>query len=103
MAETVNPKSELTSKNWFGKASAGLILGFTLAIGLCGLFACFGPGSVSFDSGPGQFTMWLTAPLWSGILSFCFFFRDGWRAWGWLGLANVIVWGVLFAVGFAGF
>jgi len=24
-------------------------------------------------------------------------FRSGWRAWGWLGLANIIAFGLLFA------
>ncbi len=93
---------QLSSKNWFGKTSAGVILGFVLAIGLCGMFAAYGPGSVSFESAQGQVTMWLTAPLWAGILSFSFLFRDGWRAWGWLGLASLLVWGLLFATGFAG-
>ncbi len=92
----------LSSKNWGGKVSAGLILGFFLALGLSGLFACFGPGAIGFFSAQGQITMWLMAPLWSGILSFCFLFQNGLRAWGWLGLGNLAVWGLLYTVGFVG-
>lgn len=92
--------AELSSRNWFGKACAGTILGFTLSLGLCGVFACFGPGSVSFFSAQGQITMWLMAPLWAGVLSFCFLFRTGLRAWLWLGGANIIIWGALIAAGF---
>ena len=92
----------LSRKNWIGTASAGVILGFVLALGLCGAFARFGPGAIGFFSAQGQVTMWLMAPLWAGILSFCFLFQTGLRAWGWLGLANLCVWGLLYAVGFVG-
>ena len=89
----------LSSRDWFGKASAGLILGFILSLGLCGLFGTMGPGSVDYDSARGQLTMWLTAPLWAGILSGCFLFGSGRRAWAWLAIANVAVWGVLVVAG----
>ena len=88
---------QLTSRDWFGKVSAGLLLGFVLSLGLCGWFAAFGPGSISFMSAQGQVTMWLMSPLWVGILSFCFLFRSGPVAWVWLSLANLGVWGLLFA------
>ena len=89
--------AQLTSANWFGKAAAGLVLGFTLSLGLCGLFARFGPGDVSFMSGQGQVTMWLMSPLWAGFLSFCFLFRSVARAWLGLGLANLVAWAPLLA------
>jgi hypothetical protein len=88
---------QLTSRDWLGKASAGTLLGFVLALGLCGWFARFGPGAISFMSAQGQVTMWLMAPLWVGILSFCFLFRSGPRAWGWLAVANLFVWSALLA------
>lgn len=83
----------LTSRNWFGKASAGLICGFMLALALCGLFARFATGGLG--AGQLQFAMWLMAPIWSLIFSFCFFFRDGPRAWGWLGGAALLAYAPL--------
>ena len=87
---------KLSSRDWFGKASAGLLLGFFIAVGLSGIFARFGPGEVSSFSIQHQFTMWLIAPLLAGILSFCFLFRSGLRAWGWLGITNLVIWGLLY-------
>ncbi|WP_250458661.1 hypothetical protein [Microbulbifer litoralis] len=87
---------KLTSRNWFGKASAGAIPGFALSLALCGLFARFGPGEVGFFSAQAQVTMWLMSPLWACILSFCFLFQSGARAWLWLGGANVVLWGLLY-------
>lgn len=86
---------KLTSRNWFGKASAGLVLGYGLAVALTGLFAWFGPGGYGGDDKI-QFNMWMMSPIWAGVLSFCFLFRDGLRAWLWLGLANLAAFAVLF-------
>ncbi|TIX51660.1 hypothetical protein [Alteraurantiacibacter aquimixticola] len=89
----------LTSKNWFGKASAGLILGFALALGISGiLYRSIDVGDDIFSL-PAQFTMWAMGPIWAGILSFCFLFRSGVRAWLWLGGATLAVWLALFAMG----
>ena len=82
----------LTSSGWFGKSSAGLLLGFTLALGLSSLFALLAGVDNSYLGATGQIAMWLMAPIWSGVLAFCFLFRSGARAWGWLGLANLIAW-----------
>lgn len=87
---------DLTSRNWFGKAAAGTVLGFMLALGLTGIFAWFGPGEVGFFSVEAQFTMWMMSPIWALILSFCFLFRTGLSAWIWLGAANLVVWGLLY-------
>jgi hypothetical protein len=88
----------LESRHWFGKASAGLILGFGLALAVSGLFAWLGPEGIDAGGGKIQFSMWLIAPVWAGVLSFVFLFRDGRRAWLWLGLANGIAFGLLWAV-----
>lgn len=88
----------LQSRHWFGKASAGLILGFGLALAGSGLFAWLGPEGIDAGGGKIQFNMWLIAPLWAGVLSFVFLFRDGVRAWAWLALANAIAFGLLWAV-----
>lgn len=89
--------NDLTSRDWLGKSSAGLILGLTLAIGLTGLFAWFWPGGLMHSSAKTQMNMWLVAPIWTGVLSFCFLFRSSLRAWLWLGGANLLTWGLYFA------
>lgn len=86
---------ELSSRHWFGKASAGLILGFLLALGLSGLLAWALDVGDTYFSTRGQLTMWSIAPVWTGVLGFCFLFRSGGRAWGWLALANAVVWAPL--------
>lgn len=85
-----------TSKDWFFKALAGLVLGYALAIGLSGWFAWFGPGGHWAGTGKTQFTMWLVAPLWCLILSLCFLFRNGRSAWLWLGGATLVVYAMLY-------
>ena len=93
----MNEQFRYTSRDWFGKASAGIILGLALALALTGLFAWVGPGGLMHSSAKTQLNMWLISPIWAFILSSCFLFRSGWRAWGWLGLANIIAFGLLFA------
>ena len=80
--------------DWWTKSLAGLILGFTLALGLVGLFAWFGPGGIDADTKV-QFNMWLITPIWLLILSFSFMFKTGLRAIGYLGLFNVLTYIVL--------
>lgn len=86
---------QLTSRDWFGKASAGFLLGYTLALGLTSLFAVFGPGGAG-GAMKVQFNMWMMSPVWALILSFCFLFRDSLRAWLWLGAANLVTFGLLY-------
>ncbi len=89
----------LTAKNWFGKATAGFILGLAIAIGLSGIVGWSLGLQDTFVSLPGQFTMWIVSPIWCAILSFCFLFRSGPRAWGVLGLAAGAIWLALYALG----
>lgn len=92
-------QSPLTSRDWLGKASAGLVLGFLLALGLSGMLA-WSIGVVdTFFSTKGQLVMWSISPIWCGILSFCFLFRSGLRAWTVLGAATLLVWGALYLLG----
>ena len=63
-----------------------------------GLFAWLSPGGIAADPGKVQFNMWLVAPLWAGVLSFVYLFRDSRRAWLWLGLANLLAFALLWAV-----
>lgn len=80
---------------WVGKSTAGVLLGFTLAVALAAGFALFAPGSLQLYNGKHQLTMWLTGFLWAFILAGTFLFRDGRRAWLWLGVANLICYGAL--------
>ncbi|GAB3292077.1 hypothetical protein [Parahaliea aestuarii] len=84
-----------TSSDWFGKASAGLLLGFLLSLALGGLLARYGLGGVAPFSIQHQLTMWLVSPLLVIILSACFLFRSSAQAWLWLGGANVFAWVLL--------
>ena len=81
--------------DWWTKSLVGLILGFTLALGLVGLFAWFGPGGIDADTKV-QVNMWLIAPIWLLILSFSFLFKTGLRAFGYLGSLNILTYIVLY-------
>ena len=85
----------LRSRDWFGKATAGLVLGFGLALAVSGLFAWFGPGGLLGGTGKTQLNMWLMSPVWVAVLAFCFLFPSGRSAWCWLGLANLAAFGLL--------
>ncbi|TXS94032.1 hypothetical protein FV139_10495 [Parahaliea maris] len=87
-----------SSRGWLGKASAGLIAGFLLALSCGGLLARFGLGGVAPFGVEHQFTMWLVAPLLVTVLSTCFLFRSVRQAWLWLGTANLLTWGLLLAI-----
>lgn len=82
--------------DWLSKTLAGALLGFTLAIGCAGLFNWLASGMPL--SARGQLAMWLTAPVWMGVLSGVYFFRSGQCAWAWLGGANLLVFGFLAAL-----
>lgn len=90
---------QLTSRDWFGKSSAGLILGFLLALGLSGLFKRIASLGDTFFSLQGQFAMWMISPIWAVVLSFCFLFSSSLRAWAWLAFANVPLWAALWISG----
>lgn len=90
---------ELTSRNWLGKATAGAILGYVLALGISGLcYWALGAAGQGLST-RAQFTMWLISPIWCLILSFCFLFRSGLRAWAVLSLCCALVWLALYATG----
>lgn len=89
---------ELTSQGWFGKVSAAVVLGFALTIALTSTFAALFSTGDSYFTAQGQMAMWLVAPIWCAILSFCFFFQSGARAWFWLALANLFAWALYVCV-----
>ena len=86
-------KSRTVTRDWLAKTLAGILPGFTLAIGCSGLFAWLAAGLPLPIRG--QLAMWMVAPVWMGILSSVYFFGSGKRAWGWLLGANLLVFGIL--------
>lgn len=93
-------EGELTSRGWFGKASAATVLGFTLALALTCTFSTLFSTGDSYFTAQGQMAMWLMSPIWSLILGFCFFFRSGRSAWSWLAAANLLAWALYAAARF---
>lgn len=80
-------------RDWVSKTLAGALLGFTLGLGVSGLFAWLTP-----DMGlsiRGQLAMWMVPPIWLLTFGFVYFFASGKRAWLWLGGANALVFGAL--------
>lgn len=80
--------------DYFSKTLAGLMLGLGLALSLSSLLAWI-TGDSAANSGKNQVLTFLLALIWTGTFSCAYFFSSGRRAWGWLGLANL--------VGFAGY
>ena len=88
------PRVRLESRHWFGKTMAGVVLGYALAVALSGVIALLTPGGLAGE-GKLQFNMWMIPLLWATVLGFVFLFRDGRRAWLWLGLATLAAFGLL--------
>ena len=87
-------RTRLQSRHWFGKTTAGVVLGYALSVALSGVIALLTPGGLAGE-GKLQFNMWMIAPLWATVLGFVFLFRDGRRAWSWLGAATLAASGLL--------
>ena len=86
--------------DWWGKASAGVILGFGLALSLVGLCAYLAPGGINAPGGRYSMMRYPEAFVWIAAFGFCFLFRSGRAAWAWLGAANLIAFAALFACRF---
>lgn len=86
----------LSPSDWFGKVSAGALLGFTLALALGGLLDLLTPGAVAPYNAKHQLIMWSMGLFWPAILALCFLFRNGRRAWLWLAAANLLAYAMYF-------
>ncbi|MBC3908699.1 hypothetical protein [Undibacterium umbellatum] len=83
--------------DWWTKTISGLVLGFTLALAISGLFAWIGPGGIAAPQKV-QFVMWLITPVWMLILSLIYLVRNGVRALKGLLIANALAYALLFLV-----
>jgi len=86
--------------DWWAKTLAGLLLGFGLAMALVGLLAYLGPGGISATDGRFTTLRFLMPFAWIAVFSLCYLFRSGLAAWLWLGGANLVAFGLLFACRF---
>lgn len=88
-AKTASPAVAPSPNAWLGKALAGSLLGLPLALGLSGLVGWLTPGALAPFNAKHQLLMWSIGLFWMLILAGCFLFRDGRRAWLWLGAATL--------------
>lgn len=96
VAAGAKKRFKYSAKHWFGKASAGALLGFVLCIGISGIVLRYGFGDIAMFSIQGQFLMWMLSPLWLCLISLCFLFPSGVAAWLCLGAVNGLVWALVF-------
>ncbi|AZR83298.1 hypothetical protein AYJ59_12625 [Thiomicrospira sp. S5] len=82
--------------DWIAKTLAGVLLGFTLGVGISGLFMAFSGDILA--SVKVQLAMWIVTPVWLVVISASYAFRNGWQAWLWLGLVNFLVFGLFFGL-----
>ena len=75
--------------DWLSKTLAGLLLGLFLSLACSAVFMQL-PLNIAM-SVKVQLAMWSVAPIWLLVLSLCFLFPTGHRAWLWLGFANLLV------------
>lgn len=93
-SRAATPRRTPISTDWVSKTLAGGLAGLSLSIALLGLFAWLGPDGTSAPDKT-QVIMWLVPPLWMTIFSLTYLFRSGWRAWTWLGSANLLAYAAL--------
>lgn len=75
--------------DWLAKTLAGVLAGLVIALEASALFAALPHGLP--PPLMAQLTMWLVMPIWLSVLAGCFAFRNGVRAWLWLGGAAVVL------------
>lgn len=79
----------------WGRSLAAGLLGFPLAVGLVGLLALLGPGSWEARTLP---LLLLFFPLWVGAMAAAFLFRNGKRAWAWMGALTALCFALMYLV-----
>jgi hypothetical protein len=77
------------------RCAAGVLLGLPLCIVAVATLIRAWPGSSEGSIVP---MLVLFFPLWTGVIAASFLFRDGARAWAWLGTGNIAAFAVFFLV-----
>jgi hypothetical protein len=88
----------IVAGHWIGKTTAGLFCGLALALALSGLLVQ-AARTTRGDAGLAEVAMLAVAPIWTAVFALAFAFRQGWRAWAWLGASSVLAWALLWACG----
>ena len=85
-----NPQQEASAQfQWWSKSAAGLVLGFTFALAINGIFAWLGPNGLEVGSS-NPINLLIVISMWAMVFSTCYLFKTGLQAWYWLSTANVI-------------
>lgn len=91
-------KYTYTSQNWFAKVTAAVVPGNILTFGLVGVVGILSHADSDPRTASAQFLTWLTVLLWCIILPTCFLFSNGKRAWNYLSVSALCVWGLFFVL-----
>lgn len=94
-------RSHKFQSDWYSKSLVGLLLGFTLAVAVAGIFAWGGTGGIAMPN-KSQFVIWLIAPVWLSVLAGVYMFQSARQALIWLGAINIVAYLVLSALKAAG-
>lgn len=97
---TAAPKRPPVRPDWISKTLAGVLLGLTLALAVSAVFSQL-TAAMPLPT-RGQLVMWMVPPVWLGVCGGVYFFTTGLRAWLGLGGANLLAFGLLFALRAAG-
>jgi len=81
-------------RDWVSKTIAGTVLGLALALAAGGAVMRLSSATPMIAA---QFAMWIVPPVWMGVLSLCYLFRNGLRTWLWLGAATLLAYALLYA------
>jgi hypothetical protein len=88
VADATSRRKHKVEGHWIGKTTAGAICGFVIALALSGLLVRFAPGA-GIDAAKAETAMLFVPLVWTGVFSATYLFRNGLRAWLWLGAASV--------------
>ena len=87
------PKRLPIEPDWITKILAGLILGFSFAVGCSEGFMNL--TNAAALNAKVQLAMWMVIPIWLTIFGFVFVFRKGLHAWLALGGLNVLIFSIV--------
>jgi len=83
----------------WGRSLASVVLGFPLATAIIGIIIFLVPGDLHATTLP---LLLMFFPLWVTVMSLPFLCSTGKQAWGWMGLATVLGFAILYLIKAAG-